>query len=61
MDILSDYTWQDSEKHLFGAFVFAADGLLAGLDLYSVDGALTPTTLPKPAELVPLPAAKPEI
>ena len=55
MDILSDYIWRDAENRVFGAFVFASAGLLAGLDLYSVDGALTPTWLPKPEELIPLP------
>jgi hypothetical protein len=57
MDILSDYVWQDSERHKFGAFVFARGGLLAGLDVYSVDGAVTPTWLPKPSQLRPLPFA----
>jgi hypothetical protein len=38
MDILSDHVWEDAQGHKFGAFVFARGGLLAGLDLYSVDG-----------------------
>src|SRR6266480_2324486 len=53
-DILSDYVWEDAEGHKFGAFVFARGGLLAGLDLYSVEGAATPTSLPKPDQLTPL-------
>jgi hypothetical protein len=61
MDILSDYIWRDAERHQFGAFVFARGGLLAGLDLYSVDGTLTPTWLPKPEELIALPLAKREV
>ena len=55
MDILSDHVWEDAEGHKFGAFVFARGGLLAGMDLYSVDGAVTPTWLPKPEQLHPLP------
>jgi hypothetical protein len=54
MDILSDYSWRDSAGHLFGAFVFARDGRLAGLDLWSIDGQATATQLPKPGELTPL-------
>jgi hypothetical protein len=61
MDILSDYVWEDAEGHKFGAFVFARGGLLAGLDLYSVDGAVTRTWLPKPEHLQPLPFATPEV
>ena len=57
MDILSDYVWEDAEGHKFGAFVFARGGLLAGLDLYSVDGAVTPTWLPSSGQLHPLPFA----
>jgi hypothetical protein len=30
-------------RHLFGAFVFARGGLLAGLDLWSIDGQATAT------------------
>lgn len=56
MDILSDYLWRDSENHLFGAFVFAHEQLLAGLDLWSVDGEATATTLPKPEQLTPMAA-----
>jgi hypothetical protein len=53
MRVLSDYQWRDGEGHLFGAFVFEQDGLLAGLDLWSIDGAATPRTLPPIASLVP--------
>jgi hypothetical protein len=54
MDILSDYCWRDGEHHLFGAFVFARGGLLAGLDLWSIDGQATATRLPNPSELKPV-------
>jgi hypothetical protein len=57
IDILSDYFWEDAAHHKFGVFVFARGGLLAWLDLYSLDGALTPTWLPQPEQLQPLPAA----
>jgi hypothetical protein len=54
MDILSDYSWRDSAGHLFGAFVFTRGELLAGLDLWSVDGQATATHLPNPSELTPI-------
>jgi hypothetical protein len=54
MDILSDYSWRDSAGHLFGAFVFARGGLLAGLDLWSIDGQATATQLPQSSELTPI-------
>jgi hypothetical protein len=54
MDILSDYGWRDASGHLFGAFVFARGGLLAGLDLWSIDGQATATYLPEPSELTPI-------
>ena len=54
LDILSDHAWEDAEGHKFGAFVFARGGLLAGIDLYSMDGEVTPTWLPKPDQLRPL-------
>ena len=54
MDILSDYKWSDSDGHLVGAFVFACGGLLAGLDLWSIDGEATATHLPEPGQLQPI-------
>lgn len=53
MQILSDYQWRDSNGFLFGAFVFAQDGMLAGLDLWSIDGQATPTELPSIEALEP--------
>jgi len=58
MDILSDSLWEDAERHKFGAFVFARGGLLAGLEVYSLDGAVTPTWLPKPEQLIEFGEAK---
>lgn len=57
MDIIADFDWYDADGHRFGAFLFARDGLLAGLDIYSIDGAVTPTWLPKPEQLCILPLA----
>jgi len=57
MDIIADFDWYDADGHRFGAFLFARDGLLAGLDIYSIDGAVTPTWLPKPEQLRTLPLA----
>lgn len=54
MDILADYAWRDHDGHLFGALVFARGGLLAGLDLWSIDGEATATRLPDPSELTPI-------
>lgn len=39
--------------NLFGAFVFEQQGLLAGLDLWSIDGLATPSSLPPIEALVP--------
>jgi len=56
--VLSDYQWRDGHGHLFGAYVFEQDGLLAGLDLWSIDGQSTPTAMPPIARLVPLGTAQ---
>ena len=54
MRVLSDHQWHNDQGHLFGAFVFEQDGLLAGLDLWSVDGQSTPDSMPPLESLVPL-------
>ncbi len=46
MRILSDHRWRDDEGNLYGAFVFEREGLLAGLDLWSIDGRSTPDAMP---------------
>src|SRR6267142_4204647 len=61
MDVRSDYLWDDAEGHKFGAFVFAHGGLLAGLDIWSVDGAVTPTWIPRPDQLRPMPLSHNEV
>lgn len=51
--VLSDFQWISSEGYLFGVFVFEQDGLLGGLELWSIDGQALPSTLPPVAALVP--------
>src|SRR5690606_2297064 len=53
MHVLSDFQWQDAQGNLFGAFVFEQQGLLAGLELWSIDGLATPSSLPPLEALVP--------
>ena len=50
MDILSDYVWREDDIP-FGVFVFAHDGLLAGLDVYSFTDPVT--KLPDIQKLTP--------
>ena len=58
--VLSDYEWLDSDGHLFGVFVFARSGLLAGLEIWSQDLLATANTLPQVEQLRPIEsAAKP--
>jgi hypothetical protein len=58
MRTLSDYQWSNDQGHLCGAFVFMQDGLLAGLDLWSIDGQCTPNAMPPIERLVPLGSAR---
>jgi hypothetical protein len=58
MEILADYQWRGSLGELFGVFVFARGGLLGGLEVWSIDGAASPTQLPQPSELTPLVISK---
>jgi hypothetical protein len=53
MRVLSDFQWKDAKGHLFGAFVFERDDLLAGLDLWSIDGQATAAELPPIESLIP--------
>lgn len=54
METLCDYCWHDSDSAFFGVFLFARNGVLAGLDLWSIDGKSTATTPPHVSLLVPL-------
>jgi len=53
LHILSDYQWRSPLGHRYGAFVFEQGGLLAGLDLWSMDGRSIPRGLPSIGELEP--------
>jgi hypothetical protein len=53
LDVLSDYQWRGSQGELFGVFVFARGNLLSGLEVWSIDGRATPTSLPNASELEP--------
>jgi hypothetical protein len=53
MRVLSDYQWKDERGYLFGVMVFEQDDLLAGLDVWSIDGQATPIELPSIQSLVP--------
>ena len=53
MVTLADYTYQ-SAGELFGVFVFEQAGLLAGLEVYSLEGQTTPIRLPCVEQLQPL-------
>jgi len=53
LDVLSDYKWQDEQGRLFGAFAFAKAGKLAGIEVWSIDGRATPSSLPNPSDLAP--------
>lgn len=54
MRVLSDYQWRNSGGHWFGIFVFEQDGLLGGLEVWSIEGIETPTVLPDVESLVSL-------
>lgn len=49
--ILADFEYRTAEGHLNGAFVFERTGLLAGLEVWSIDGLSTPTSLPTVEQL----------
>src|SRR5690606_33225283 len=38
MQLLADYHWRDRRRRLAGIFAFARDGVLAGLEVWSIDG-----------------------
>jgi len=46
METLCTFRWQSPQGHQFEVFAFACGGLLAGIDLWSVDGQSIPTELP---------------
>ncbi len=42
-EVLADYQWRDAAGHLGGVFAFARAGVLAGLEVWSVNGAADTT------------------
>ena len=56
MSVISDYRWDSPEGHAFGVFAFAREGLLSGIDLWSIDGRATASNLPDPSRLRPIDA-----
>lgn len=57
--ILADFEYRTAEGYLCGVFVFERGGLLAGLEVWSVDGLCIPSTLPAVEQLQNVPLAEP--
>jgi hypothetical protein len=55
--ILADFEYHTDGGHLCGAFVFERAGMLAGLEVWSVDGVSAPSALPAAEQLHPRGAA----
>lgn len=53
MHILSDYVWQTAEGATCGVFVFSVGGQLAGMEVVSLDGLSTGSSLPSIDQLLP--------
>jgi hypothetical protein len=56
ISVVSDYRWDSPEGYGFGIFAYAKDGLLSGIDVWSIDGRATPAKLPNPNQLRPIDA-----
>jgi hypothetical protein len=54
LEVLSDYEWDAESGAKFGVFVFVKAGLLAGLEVWSIDGLQAADKLPKPELLKPI-------
>jgi len=54
LKILADYMWYSKNNNPMGIFVFSKSNQLAGLEVWSINGEETPTTLPQIEELIPL-------
>jgi hypothetical protein len=52
--IISDYKWKDEKYNLYGIFLFSKNDILAGLEVWSIDGNSTPTKLPNHSSLIPI-------
>ena len=53
IEVLADFQWRDAGGTC-GVFAFARGGRLAGLEVWSIDGQVTPDVLPAPGMLTPL-------
>lgn len=51
MDTLCAYRWSSPAGHLFEVFVFACGGLVAGIDLWSIDAQSIPSEIPSTSVL----------
>ena len=49
--VIADYLYHSEQKFQMGCFLFMSNGHIAGLEVWSVDGAETPSRLPLPVEL----------
>jgi L-rhamnose isomerase len=49
--VVADYLYKSENGNQMGCFLFMANGHIAGVDVWSVDGAETPIRLPVPSEL----------
>jgi hypothetical protein len=45
---LADYEYDGPDGELFGVYLFTHGSQLAGIDVWSIDGRETPTSLPDP-------------
>lgn len=50
MEVLSEYVWGEAEG-LCGIFIFAQNGQLSGLEVWSIDGIVSTPGLPDVSEL----------
>jgi hypothetical protein len=56
MQILSDYVYEDTDGHTIGVFAFAQNGILAGIEVWSIAGDPIPKGVPDPCVLRPFAA-----
>src|SRR4051812_13382793 len=54
MSVVSDFRWNSPEGYLFGVFAYARERLLSGIDLWSIDGRATASSLPNMNQLRPI-------
>jgi hypothetical protein len=54
MEPLCEYQWRSPDGALFGVFAYACKDLLAGTDLWSIDGRETASLLPPVEALEPV-------